>query len=132
MQVKDLMSFNVVSVKPDMLIIDVAALLHEHSFSGLPVVDETNTVLGMITERDFLTSQSKIYLPTYIKMLNETDFVQGGGKNLPYAADQISRAKASDIMNKQITFAHPEMPVEEVAELFCQPRRQSLGSYRCP
>lgn len=112
------MTSKVISVTPATSIADVAEVLHEHSFSGLPVVDEHNTVLGMINERDFLASKAQIYLPTYIKLLQSMDYVGKDNKTLPYVAKQIAHIKAADIMNRHVIFARPEMTVEEVAEIF--------------
>jgi CBS domain-containing protein len=118
MLVKDLMTPEVVSVRPDTSITDVAEILHKHSFSGLPVVDEHKTVLGMINERDFLASKAQIYLPTYIKLLQSLDYVGKDKRTLPYVAKQIEHFKAADIMNKHVLFVHPETSIEEVAEIF--------------
>lgn len=118
MLVKDLMTTGVMSVKPDTLVSEVAELLHKHHFTGLPVVDDNHRVLGVISERDFITSDSKLYLPTYIKLLGDMDYIQGAHKGLPYAVGQIINATAKDIMNQHVVFASPEMSLEQLAELF--------------
>lgn len=118
MLVKDLMTTHVVSVTPATSITEVAEVLHRHSFSGLPVVDEQGTVMGMINERDFLASKAQIYLPTYIKLLQSMDYVGKDNKTLPHVAKQITHIKASDIMNQHVLFVHPEMSIQEVAEIF--------------
>ncbi len=112
------MTAEVVSVPPATPITDVAEILHKHSFSGLPVVDENHTVLGIINERDFLASKAQIYLPTYIKLLESLDYIGKDNKTLPYVAKQIAHIKAADIMNRHVIFARPDMTVEEVAEIF--------------
>jgi CBS-domain-containing membrane protein len=108
----------VITAKPETPVTEVAQLLHAHSFSGMPVVNEYGVVMGMINERDFLASKSQVYLPTYIKLLSEMDYVQGGDKHLPYVTDQIVRTKAADIMNRQVAFARPDMTMEQVIEMF--------------
>lgn len=118
MTVKDLMTKEVIFVTPSTSIIEVAEILHQHSFSGLPVVDENKTVLGMINERDFLASKAQIYLPTYIKLLQSLDYVGKEGKDLPHVAKQIIHIQAHDIMNNHVLFAHPDMTIEEVADIF--------------
>ncbi len=122
MLVKDLMSTNVITVKPDALVSEVAELLHQHHFTGVPVVNEDGRVLGTISERDFITADSHLYLPTYIHMLSNMDYVQGGGKHLPHVVEQIVNAKAKDIMNQNIPFARPETTIEEVSRMFAEQR----------
>ncbi len=52
--VRDVMTKNVIKVKEDADINEVATLLSENRISGLPVVDSEDRVIGMITEADVL------------------------------------------------------------------------------
>ncbi len=47
-----IMSHDVVVVKPDDTIFEAAKLMLDHKISGLPVVDETGKLIGIITESD--------------------------------------------------------------------------------
>jgi CBS domain-containing protein len=44
----------VVSVLPDQSVFDAAKLMLEKKISGLPVVDDTGNLVGIVTEGDFL------------------------------------------------------------------------------
>jgi acetoin utilization protein AcuB len=50
--VEKVMSQKVYTVSPDSLMLDAAELMLEHKISGLPVVNEQQEVIGMITESD--------------------------------------------------------------------------------
>jgi len=52
--VKDVMTRTVISVTPDTPVKDVARLLVEHGISGVPVVGPDRSVLGVVSEADFL------------------------------------------------------------------------------
>ena len=52
--VEQVMTRNVISVKLGAHPHDAEALLFEHRISGLPVVDEGNRVVGVVSEQDFL------------------------------------------------------------------------------
>ena len=52
--VRDVMTRNVIKVREDADINEVATLLSENRISGLPVVDGQGRVIGMITEADVL------------------------------------------------------------------------------
>jgi CBS domain-containing protein len=118
MQTKDLMTTGVVSVSPATSVSEVADILHTRGFSGLPVVNEDNTVLGVITERELFSQDAKLYLPAYVKILQDTHFVIGGRRELPYVASQLTHTKASDIMNQDMYYARPDTELEELAEAF--------------
>jgi CBS domain-containing protein len=54
MKICDLMTKGVVSVSPTMTLREAAALLVEKRISGMPVVDDRNEVVGVLSEADIL------------------------------------------------------------------------------
>lgn len=54
MNVRDLMTTDVVAVAPTTSVRDAAQMMFRYRVSGLPVVDTEDHVLGIITEGDFL------------------------------------------------------------------------------
>ncbi|HEX3095810.1 MAG TPA: CBS domain-containing protein [Patescibacteria group bacterium] len=122
MLVKDLMTSKVITVSPDTKVGDVAQLIHEHHFTGVPVVNKEGRVVGTISERDFITANSGLYLPTYIKMLSSIDFVQGAHKSLPDSVNKVVNATAKDIMNQSVPFVRPDTTMEELASVFAVKR----------
>lgn len=118
MLVKDLMTKSVISVKPTDTVNDVADMLSEHHFTGVPVMDEAGLLLGLISERDFIASDSKIYLPTYIKLLTEFDFIKHDERRLSPAVQNIINATAADIMNSDPVTVSPDLDIESLANVF--------------
>jgi acetoin utilization protein AcuB len=51
-KVKDIMSHNLISVGPGQTIVTAANIMLTHRISGLPVMDEGNKLVGIITEGD--------------------------------------------------------------------------------
>jgi CBS domain-containing protein len=58
MYVRDLMTSDVVTVREDMPLKEVAKLLLERRISGVPVVDDEGAVLGVVSEADFLRKEA--------------------------------------------------------------------------
>jgi CBS domain-containing protein len=54
MNVRDLMTSEVLTVSPETRLKDVGAILAEHGISGLPVCDGEGRVLGVVSEGDIL------------------------------------------------------------------------------
>jgi len=52
--VREIMSKNVITIKRDALLQDAARLLSENRISGMPVVDDNNHVVGILSEADIL------------------------------------------------------------------------------
>ncbi len=122
MLVKDLMSTKVISVTPETKVSEVAQIIHKNHFTGVPVVNKDGRVVGTISERDFITADSGLYLPTYINLLSNIDYVQGAKKELPHVVEQIVNSTAKDIMNTSVPFATPETPLEKLAGMFARER----------
>ena len=55
LKAKDMMTKNVVSVKTDTPILEVLELIAEHNISGLPVVQDDMTLVGIVSETDLLS-----------------------------------------------------------------------------
>jgi CBS domain-containing protein len=54
MNARDVMNCAVVAVKPDTPINDIAKTLREHRISAVPVIDEADSPLGMVSEGDLI------------------------------------------------------------------------------
>lgn len=99
MKIKDAMTREVISVSKDMMITNVANILLEHKIHGVPVVDEKNRVVGIITETDFFMKDAvALYIPAYIDILNGPAGQDKQVMESIPAAERLVRARASDIM----------------------------------
>lgn len=54
MKVRDVMTRDVIAVRPETPLKEVARLMTTYGVSGVPVIDETGGVLGIVSEADFL------------------------------------------------------------------------------
>ncbi len=54
MKAKDIMTSRVVTVNPDTTVIEIAKLLLERSISAVPVINETGTIVGIVSEGDLI------------------------------------------------------------------------------
>ena len=65
MRVYDLMTRDPLAVKPNTPLKEVARLLVEHGFSGVPVVDDDDMVVGVVSESDFMVKErGRDYVPS--------------------------------------------------------------------
>lgn len=54
MKVRDIMSPRVVSIAPDANVLEAIRLMLQNHISGLPVIDRSGALVGVVTEGDFL------------------------------------------------------------------------------
>lgn len=112
---KDIMTKEVITVHPDSSLLDVAKILAEHNFDGVPVTDANNKLMGIVTEYDLINKTSAVHLPTLQVIL----------RNLPqfkeeesHFQQEILSLKVSDIMNKEPLTLSPDITYDEVIKLF--------------
>ena len=92
--VNDYMTSAMISVKPDIDIVEAAQTLLEYRLSGLPVLDDHNRLVGFLSEKDCLhTVLSAVYNQDY------GDLVE-------------------DRMSKDLKTVHPSDNIADVAEQF--------------
>ena len=106
MRVKDLMETDVITINEDARLEDVVRLLHEKNISGVPVVDGTNRLVGIVSHRDLLRILFPFYDSYYKAPELYADFETRDEK-----AKDIRRMRVSQFMSNPVHTAHPEMPV---------------------
>jgi CBS domain-containing protein len=113
MQAKDIMSSPVVTVTPDASVAEVAALLLEKKISGVPVVDQTGQVVGILSEGDLLRrveTDTQRHRPHWLEML-----LGQSGDAGSFIKSHASRV--GDVMSHDVIASHPEASLREIAEL---------------
>lgn len=113
--VRDLMTPQVLSARPDQSLGDVARLMIEKDVRALPVVDDTGSLLGMVTHRELL----KYLIPDYLQRSKSGKFRavpanpapggSGGGdpKSLP----------VKDVMSRSVLCLSEDQTLTDVANL---------------
>jgi len=71
----DIMSYPVVTVHEDTKIEEVAMILREVGFSGMPVVDKDEHILGVVSRRDFKKVRKSKQMQSPIKAFMSRDIV---------------------------------------------------------
>ena len=61
MKVRDVMITPVVTVSPTTTYEEAARLMHTNNISGLPVVDDKNELLGIVSEKDLFKAMFPLY-----------------------------------------------------------------------
>jgi CBS-domain-containing membrane protein len=113
MNASDVMVSNVITVKPDDTVQDVAALLLVNQISAAPVVDGSDEMVGIISEGDLLRrceSDTGHRRPWWLKLLVGRMILAGE------FVKEHSR-KIADIMTREVVSAEPDTPVADIADL---------------
>lgn len=121
MKIKEIMTTEVVSVGPETKVNEIARLMLERQISGVPVIDDSEAVVGIVTELDMIVRNARLHFPTYIKLLDSTFYL----RSPQHFGEELRRAlgtTAKDIMTQKVITVDPEAEVEDVATLMVEKR----------
>ena len=115
MRAHQIMTRKVITVKADTPVLDAANLMLQHHISGLPVVDETGRLIGMVSEGDFIRRSE---IGTQRPRIRWLEFLMGVvGKAAQDYVREHGR-KVSDIMTQDdLCIATEDMPLSELVRL---------------
>ncbi len=111
MKVKEIMTTSVKTAKADTPVRDIAYAMCFGKISGLPVVDEENNIIGIVSEKDVL----KQMFPDITQVARgegPTDFER---MEKDYS-DGLKRT-AKDIMTRNVASVTPDMPVMKAVSI---------------
>ena len=68
--VRDIMTTNLITVTQDMDIAGAAKILLDNRINGVPVVDDSGQLVGILCQSDLITQQKKLPIPTLFTFLD--------------------------------------------------------------
>ena len=126
MQVKDVMTRNVISVQNDDQVLKAARLMLQNRISGLPVLDKDGELVGIVTEGDFLRRSE---LGTQRRRSKWLEFIVGPGKLAEEYVHAAGR-KVEEIMTPDPCVVGEDDTLEKVVELMERRRVKRLPVVR--
>lgn len=113
----EIMTTEVITVRPDMAIEDAAGLLWHHRISGAPVVDATGRPVGLLDDTDLLTSTARLHAPTTVHLLGAYLPLPGEQRRFN---DELKAALAQtveELMRTDLPTLNPSDTVEDAASV---------------
>jgi CBS domain-containing protein len=111
MNVESVMSRDVVSVVPTASIEEAAELMVEHGISGLPVVDETGALVGILSEGDLIMRQR----PRTELRWWEVFFADA--ERLARDYQKMTGTTVVEVMTRSVVCVRPDASIEAAAAL---------------
>lgn len=124
-RVGHVMTKQVIKVHPETSVHQIAKLMSENNISGLPVVDEHNRVLGVVTELDMIGRNARFKIPNFIMILDMIIYLETPG-HFRERLEHMLGATAQDIMSKPAHSISPEATIEELASLMVDRRMNPI------
>ncbi len=115
-QVKEIMTTEVITVSTGDSVELCAKLMQENNISGLPVLNESGRVAGIVTEGDLIRRASRVKAPGYLEILGGLIYL-GSPKKFVEELQRAMSLEAGQLMSKDLVTIAPEDTVEQAATL---------------
>jgi CBS domain-containing protein len=113
MKAKDVMTEHVITVAPNASIVEALQLMLQNRVSGLPVVDRSGNLVGIVTEGDFLR---RVETGTERRRPRWVEFILGPGA---IAKDYVHThaRRIDEVMTAEVETVGEDTPLEDVVAL---------------
>src|SRR3989344_4580340 len=108
----EIMNKNVVSVSPNTPVLEAAKIISDRNLDGIPVVDESGQLIGILTEYDLITKTSPINID-FIKQILSDIKSKNDGKT-----ENLSELTVKEVMNPEPLTLKGDATYEEVIQTF--------------
>jgi len=122
MKVSEIMTTEVMTVKRETSVNEVAQLMGAHDISGVPVVDDDHHVVGIITELDLIVRNTRMEMPRFIEVLDWGKIPLERPGHAQERLQHMLGTRAADIMTEKVETIGPDAAVEDLAELMVKRR----------
>jgi CBS-domain-containing membrane protein len=120
MKVYEVMTREVITVRPETTIRDAAELMTTYGISGLPVVDDRGVVVGVLSEGDLILRQR----PRERAPWWRTFFADG--ERLAREYQQAAGTTAGEVMTRAVLCVSPEVSIDTAASILDSRRIRRL------
>jgi CBS domain-containing protein len=117
--VREIMTTNVITAKPDTTVGELADILAKNKISGVPVVDNQGRVLGMASEADIILQDADLHFPYYIQFLESVIYLQSVHKFEERFRKSIG-SKVSEVMSEEVNTVSPDTTVRQAATMMAE------------
>jgi CBS domain-containing protein len=116
MLAKDIMTWNPITVNAEAKIEEVSKILVEKKISGLPVVDDEDRLIGIISEKDMMAKAAELKIPFYVTLFESIIFLENPVR-FNNELKKYTAYRVKDAMTTKVISVEENAPMAEVVEL---------------
>jgi CBS domain-containing protein len=116
LKAKDIMTRDILSVTPDTEIVKAAKILLKNRINGLPVIDDSGKLVGILCQSDLVAQQKSIPIPSVFTLL-ESFVPLTSMKRIDKEVEKIAALTVKQAMTPNPVTVGPETDIEDVAKL---------------
>jgi predicted transcriptional regulator len=112
----DIMTTDVITVKKDTSLKDLAKILYKNHINGVLVVDDDGSLLGVICESDLIRKDKKLHIPTVVAIFDAVVYLESP-KSIEKEFKRISATTVEDLYTKKTITVDERTPIDEIATI---------------
>ena len=125
LKAKDIMTKDVITVRRDTTVRDLAQLFAQHRISTVPVVDEEGLLVGIVSESDLIEQDKNLHIPTVVSIFDWVIYLESD-KRFEKELQKMTAQTVGEIYSEEVFSVGPEAPVSEVADIMTSKRIQAV------
>ena len=115
----DIMTTEVITVKTNTSLKELAKILYENHINGVPVVDDDGLLIGIICESDLIRKDKKLHIPTVVTIFDAVLYLESP-KKMEKEIQRVNATTVEDLYSKEVLTVDEKTPVDEIATLMTQ------------
>src|SRR6266498_1501546 len=112
----EVMTKDVVTVRKETSIRELAGIFTTRRISCAPVVDDAGALIGIVTETDLVEQDKSLHIPTVISLFDWVIYLESD-KKFEKELKKMTGQVVEDIYTTDVLTVTPETPVNRVADL---------------
>jgi CBS domain-containing protein len=121
----EIMTKEVVTVKKETTIRELAELFTLHRIGSIPVVDDDGNLIGIVSESDLVEQDKNFHIPTVISLFDWVIYLESE-KKFERELKKMTAQTVGDIYTKEVETVAPSTLVSDVADIMSRKKIHSL------
>ena len=121
----DVMTRDVITVKKETTIRELAELFARHRISSAPVVDDSGAMIGIVTETDLIEQDKSLHIPTVVTIFDWVIYLESD-KKFEKELNKMTGQTVGDIYTQKVETVTPATPVSDLADIMSSRRINSI------
>jgi CBS domain-containing protein len=122
---REIMTKDVITVKKETTVRELAELFTSRRIGSIPVVDDDNNLIGIVSESDLIEQDKNFHIPTVISLFDWIIYLESE-KKFEKELKRMTAQTVGDIYTQEVETVSPDMSISDIADIMSNRKIHSL------
>jgi CBS-domain-containing membrane protein len=122
---REIMSKDVITVKKETTVRELAELFTTRRIGSIPVVDSVGNMIGIVSESDLIEQDKNFHIPTVISLFDWIIYLESD-KKFEKELKRMTAQTVGDIYTQEVETVSPDTPINDIADIMSTKKIHSL------